>query len=93
MKIIEDYCKKYEKLQKFREENKKILEEHFRLEEEERRGRFILIEKIEMMIEEGKIKKQIFYEDKNIEIKIDPKKQRIVIFEKKRYGNKKQKNI
>lgn len=84
MEIIKKYAEAFKELEEFREENKKVLLKHFELEEKERIAKFTLIEKLKMIGEKNK--KDIFWENKDLEIKL--KNKRVTIFEKKRYAKK-----
>jgi len=84
-KAFESYSKRMKKLDDFRQEHNKILVDHFRLEEEARIAEFTAREKIDMWIDEGKIKEDILLENDLLELRVKPAKKVIQFFFKKFY--------
>lgn len=85
-KEFDNYSKKSSELFKFREENYEILKKNFDLEDEERVAKFTLTEKIDMWIEEGKIKEPIYLDNGAVELSIRPKENKVTIFPKNLYN-------
>ncbi len=82
---FEKYSKKMQELEAFRVKHGDILLENFRLEEEARMSEFTIKEKIDMWIDEGSVKEDVFLEDDLIEWRVKPAEKKIQLFFKKFY--------
>jgi hypothetical protein len=80
--IFKTYSDKLGKLQDFEKINGRILKRHFELQEMEMRAKFKAEEQLDMLMENGEIKEDVFLEDTLCEMRIYPRLKTVQIFAK-----------